>query len=356
MATRPGNFRKEQDTVLTRARDWWMNLGRNNQIILGASSLGVLIALLGFISWASTPEFVPLFSNLSAQDAAAIVDKLKEAKVPYHTTQNSTAIEVPAQNRDELRLKMINQGLPQGDKATPGDDLKSLGPMSTGPVERESLLRMRENEISRSVMSLEQVSSAIVQISPADDSPFASQKSVAKASVMIGVKPGQTLDDGNVRAIVRLTQMSYPGLNENSISVANTRGELLHDPQSLGLGNSSDRLKQQTAVERQKHDLLQSVLDRTLGPDKAYVIVNAELSNDKKNTEETLVSPGAVTSSDVAVDKVTGAGASAPTGVPGAASNIANATPTYSGRWRSCLHGRRTRRRPSRPSAVPCGP
>ncbi len=83
--------------MIQRARELWEGLGRQNQIVLVVSSLGVLIALIGFIAWASTPEYVPLFSNLSAQDANAISDKLKEGNIPFRLQQGGTAIEVPAQ-------------------------------------------------------------------------------------------------------------------------------------------------------------------------------------------------------------------------------------------------------------------
>ncbi len=314
--------------MLNRAREWWLNLGRSNQIILGASSLGVLIALLGFVSWASTPEYVPLFSNLSAQDAAAISEKLKEAKVPYRPTQNSTAIEVPAQKRDELRLQLINQGLPHEAGAQMGsDDLSKMGAMVTSAVESKTLLRVKETEIARSIMTMDQVANAIVHIAPADDSPFASQKNVASASVVISMKPGQTIEDGNVRSIVRMTQMSYPGLTDNRISVVDSHGTLLHDPQNTGLGNSNDRIKQQQTVAKAKRDELQALLDRTLGPDKAYVLVNAELNADAVNTESTTVEPGVVTEKTSSTEKATGAGGGAPAGVPGVTSNTG--IPTY---------------------------
>ena len=63
--------------MLDRAREWWEQLGRTNQLTLGLTTVGVLIALIGFVTWAGTPDYVPLFSNLSAQDANAIAEKLK---------------------------------------------------------------------------------------------------------------------------------------------------------------------------------------------------------------------------------------------------------------------------------------
>jgi flagellar M-ring protein FliF len=45
----------------------------------------ILVALAGFATlllWSSEPEFRPLFTNLTPEDAAAIVNKLKDDRVP----------------------------------------------------------------------------------------------------------------------------------------------------------------------------------------------------------------------------------------------------------------------------------
>src|ERR1051325_1610692 len=107
---------------MNRLRDWWDGLGLNNRIILIASAVGGLVALIGFIAWASTPEYVPLFSGLSAQDSNAITDKLRESGVPYRLQAGGTAIEVPASQHDELLIKVIGQGLPTQSSAVPGYD------------------------------------------------------------------------------------------------------------------------------------------------------------------------------------------------------------------------------------------
>ncbi len=173
---------------MNRARDWWEGLGRNNQIILVATSLSVVIALVGFVAWASTPEYVPLFSNLNAQDEAAISDKLRESNVPFRLQQGGTAIEVSAQVRDEVRMKMVSQGLPHEASATLGYELLDTKGTQLGVTQQQedmTMLRAKEGEISKAIMSLEQVASASVLVAPAEDSPFASSKHEATASVLV---------------------------------------------------------------------------------------------------------------------------------------------------------------------------
>lgn len=317
--------------MINRAREVWDGLGRNNQIVLALSSLGVLIALIGFIAWASTPEYVPLFSNLSAQDASAISDKLREANVPLRYQQGGTAIEVPAQSRDEMRMKIMSQGLPAQSSATLGYELLEKGSMigQTATMEATTLLRAKEGEIGKSIMSLQQVASATVHVAPADDSPFASDKHPASASVLVQLKPGQSLSEENVRAIVRLTQMSYTGLSEKSISVVNGQGDLLYDGTRSGNGSmANERMKQQTQMAMAKRSELQTALDSTIGPRKAVVLVNVELNSDQEEIKTDTVDPGAVTQKTSETEELKGSGqvggAATP---PGTNANVAANTP-----------------------------
>jgi flagellar M-ring protein FliF len=313
--------------VINRARELWDGLGRNNQIILVLSSLGVLIALIGFVAWASTPEYVPLFSNLSAQDANAITDKLREASIPFRLSQGGTAVEVPAQSRDEMRMKMMSQGLPaESTSASLGYELLDKGGSigETQPREDMTLLRIKEGEISKSVMSLQQVSSATIHIAPEDQSPFVTtDKHPASASVLVQLKPGQTLSDENVRAVVRLTQMSYTGLTDKNITVVDGEGDLLYDGTHVGDGTlSDDRMKQQHQLAMSKRSELQTALDSTIGPHKAVVLVNVELNGDQTEINANTVEPGAVTSQTSESEKLSGPGSVGGGGAPGTNANL----------------------------------
>ena len=48
-----------------------------------------------FAKWASAPTYAPLFNNLSATDASAIVDKLNSGGTPYQLADGGATIMVP---------------------------------------------------------------------------------------------------------------------------------------------------------------------------------------------------------------------------------------------------------------------
>lgn len=314
--------------MLNRAREWWEGLSRNNQIILVTSSLGGLIALIGFIAWASTPEYVPLFSNLSAQDANAIVEKLKESNVPYRLSQNSTSIEVPTQNHDEMLMKLVSQGLPQQSaSAVPGYELlEKANNFQTQPMEALMMQRAKEGEISKSIMTMQQIGNATVHFAAADDTPFTRDKQEAKASVILNLKPGQTLSEENVRAIVRLVQMSYTGLAEKNISVVDSHGDMLFDPVHAANGISDDLVKMQRQLGQAKRQELQMLLDNTIGPRKAVVLCNVELTSNNEQSEKTTYDAGPTITKTSAEEELNGQG-TVRGQTPGLNANAGPATP-----------------------------
>ena len=325
--------------MLNRAREWWERLGRTNQITLALTTIGLLVALIGFVAWAGTPEYAPLFSNLSAQDANAITDKLREANVPSRLTQGGTGIEVPAQYVDESRMKMLSQGLPQqSQNAGTGDDIFTKNQMmQTSEMEQLAMRRSLEERVSRSIMSLQPISNATVHFASPDNSPFAISNHDASASIIVTCKPGGALSDGNVRAIVRLTQMSCTGLQDKNISLVNSQGELLWDGAHTGGVEGSERAKQQREIEIAKRTDLQTALDKTIGPRHTLVVVNAELNNDDRIEHKVTIEPGPPSSKAGETEKLNDAGkvngaavapGAGPNGVapPGGA---ANGTPTY---------------------------
>ena len=74
-------------------------------------------ALVGLTSWAMTSVFVDyqvLFSNISAEDAGAVVDALRAGRVPHRLGEGGQVL-VPASQVHEWRLKLASQMAEKGD-------------------------------------------------------------------------------------------------------------------------------------------------------------------------------------------------------------------------------------------------
>src|SRR5690349_4570444 len=88
----------------------WRGLSRPQQIGLGI----ILAAGLGLLFIVSTvgrsADMGVAFSGLSDQDAAAVVEKLKAAKIPYDLPGNGV-IRVPSGQVQEAKLALAGTGL-----------------------------------------------------------------------------------------------------------------------------------------------------------------------------------------------------------------------------------------------------
>ncbi len=316
--------------MLDRAREWWGRLGRTNQITLGLTTLGVLIALIGFVTWAGTPDYVPLFSNLSAQDANAITEKLREGNVPTRLAQGGAAIEVPAQYVDEWHVKIVSAGLPAASaSATMGlDDVLSGAHMGdTSDMEQLRMRRSLEGRISKSLMMMDPIANAVVHFAASDSSPLLMSNHDASASILVTTKPGRSLSDENVRAIVRLTEMAYTGLQEKSISVTDSQGDVLFDSSHAGGAGGADIDKVRHKMESEKRAELQNALNIVCGPRSSIVTVSAEFNTDTKTEIKTDSTPGVPTMKSTRETKLDGKGSINNPASPGANANV-NGLPT----------------------------
>src|SRR5690242_6627682 len=118
--------------------------------VLGA----VVLAGVGFIYWAGTPDYQTLVSNPSPTDYAGIINQLRNQKVTYRVVDG--AIQVPAAQRDELRMTLAGQGLLN--TGSLGYSALEKAPFGqTQAMEQQTIKRAMEGEMENSIMSLAQV-------------------------------------------------------------------------------------------------------------------------------------------------------------------------------------------------------
>src|SRR5262245_57876726 len=80
--------------------------------ILAAAAL-VVAGLVVFSRITRTGDFRPLFTAMSAEDAAAVVQKVREKGLEYKIAENGSAVLVPSAALAELRLELAAAGLPK---------------------------------------------------------------------------------------------------------------------------------------------------------------------------------------------------------------------------------------------------
>ena len=78
----------------------------------------VTVALIGFFGFlimrVTAPHMVPLFTDLSFEDSAAIVKDLERQVIPFELRNDGAVIMVPKDRVSRLRMKLAESGLPRG--------------------------------------------------------------------------------------------------------------------------------------------------------------------------------------------------------------------------------------------------
>lgn len=257
--------------------------GQKAVTLLGVAAL-VLGAVL-FTQWAARPAYAPLFSNLAAADASAIVDKLTTAKTPYQLADGGATILVPRDKVYALRLQMSGQGLPAGN--TKGYSLLDKQGITTSDFrQRVDYQRALEGELTKTIAALDGVRSAVVHLAIPQRDVFATAEQKPTASVLVQTAPGKTLTGGQVQAVVNLVASSVVGMSPDQVTIADASGKVLSTAGGNGaLAAAGDTRAQQTqAFEDRMAVSLQDMLDRVVGPGHAVVRVTAALDFDQTRT------------------------------------------------------------------------
>lgn len=316
----------------SQAAEIWQGLGNIQRITVGGVAIVSIALIAALLTWARTPEYATVFSNLTEEDAAAIVAKLKESKTPYELANGGTTIRVPASAVYDTRLQMASAGLPQGG----GVGFEIFGQTNFGMTEfaeKVNYQRALEGELSRTINRLSPVEQSRVHIVIPQPTLYTDQQKETTASVVLKLKPGQQLKESQIKGIARLVSSSVEGLKPENLTIVDASGNVLSDSLATSedeSGLSSTRLETQRAFERNLEQRLQGMLDKVLGFGKASVQVQAVLDWDQYESSSETYSPPNTTpqvrSSQETIEKQS----QLPTevgGVPGTQSNL----PSYTG-------------------------
>ena len=244
-----------------------------------AAMAAVTLALIGFFSFLmvqmTTPQMVPLFTDLSVDDSASIIKDLERQAVPYQIKSDGAIIMVPKDKVARLRMKLAESGLPKGGGVGYEifDKTDSLG--TTTFVQNINHLRALEGELARTIRSIDRVQAARVHLVLPERPLFSRDKVDASASIVLKVRGA--LEPQQVRAVRHLVASAVNGLKPERVSVIDETGKLLADgasPDNPLNGASSDERK--LAYENRLRSEVETIVSSVVGPGRARVQINAD--------------------------------------------------------------------------------
>ncbi len=304
-----------------RLREGFSRLTTGQRIQLALAALTTAGLVWGISSYATRVRYGVLFSQLERDDAAAVVSSLRERNVAYRLEAGGTAIEVPIERVDELRLELAGEGLPPGGGV--GFEIFDKPSFAVSDfVQNVNYRRALERELGRTIQSLGAVQSARVHLALPPESPFADEKREPSASVVVRLRSGGTLSSGQVRAISQLVASGVEGMRHEMVSVIDGEGRMMSeggggDDQAL----SSGQLDSKRTIERGIESTLVSILEPVVGPGRVRARATVELNMSRVQRVEESWDPNvAVIRSEQKSRSKQGTASNG--GIPGTASNL----------------------------------
>ena len=275
---------------MNQAFEFLGRLGPQRLAAMGAVTLA-LVVFFGFVMMrVTTPNMGVLYSNLSMQDAGAIVQELEARGIRFETRGDGTIL-APRGELARLRMDLAGKGIPVGGGV--GYEIFDRGDTfsATSFVQNINHLRALEGELARTIGSLSRVDMARVHLSIPERRLFERDREAPRASIVLRLR-GE-LDAGHVRAIRHLAASAVEGLRADRISIVDESGRLLAD----GAGEESQMLgglaadERKVAVERRLQRQVEDIVAGIVGQNRARVQVAAEFDLNRVESRSEIFDP-----------------------------------------------------------------
>lgn len=302
-------------------------LSVKQRVTIIAMAILVIAALYGLTRWHTESDFKPLYTSLSPEDAALVIQKLKESGTEYRVSDSGSSVSAPSARVAELRLDLAAAGIPKtGRIGYELFDKTNFG--ATEFTEHLNYHRALEGELEHSIAALSSVEQARVHITFPKESVFLDSREPAKASVLLKLRIGSRLLPQNVAAVTNLIASAVEGLSPGSVSVLDMQGNLLNRPHhdlEGGDGGSESTLEYRQKIENDLLAKVNATLEPLLGAEKfrAGISVDCDFSSGEQS-EETVDPTKSVMLTSQKTEEQSGSNLSS--GQPGTASSLPRPT------------------------------
>ncbi len=270
-------------------------MGQVKLLALAAAAL-LLLGLFMFMAMHNpTPAMSPLYSNVSLEDSGKIVEELEKANTPYELAANGTQILVPADEVARLRIKLAQGGMPSSGSMVGYEVFDKGEALGTSNFVLDlNKIRALEGELARTITSITKIETARVHLVMPKKELFTRDKVDPTASVVVKLRGVNALEKNEIAAVRHLVATAVPGLKPTRITIVDSKGSLLargvddeNDPDAIAATSEEFRLN----FENRTRDIVERLLERSLGAGRVRAEVNADIDFDRVVTNSETYDP-----------------------------------------------------------------
>jgi flagellar M-ring protein FliF len=259
----------------------WMKLNLRRQVIATLASAAVFLGVIQMSRMATAPSMELLYAGLESGAAGDVVRSLEQRDVVFEVRGGS--IFVNQEQRDELRLSLASEGLPEN--STSGyellDTLTGFG--TTSQMFDATYWRAKEGELARTIVASPRVSVARVHIANTGANPF--QRAVnPKASVSL-TPIGGGISSAQAKAVRYLVASAVAGLSPDDVAIIDANGTLVGQLDDGELSLDGDDKAQKLRHRAQR------MLEARVGFGNAIVEVSVDTITESESVRERTFDP-----------------------------------------------------------------
>lgn len=270
----------------------WAKMSPLQRIASVGGAVGLLAAVIGLSIWLSRPEYRVLYSNLGPEDASVVIKALQGDKVAYRITDNGATIMVPQEVVYDQRIKIAGEGglVGQGIGFEIFDKVK-VG--QTDFVQKINYSRALQGELARTISQFPSVESARVHLVIPRRSLFVEERQSPSASVVLKLtRANIKIDQKEINAILNMMLMSVEGLDRAHVSITDTSGKVLYQPEEDSLaGITTTQMEYRQTVQRNLERRIEEMLQPLFGSGRVIAKVNADMDFSQKTIRRELFDP-----------------------------------------------------------------
>lgn len=270
----------------------WAKMSPLQRIASVGGAVGLLAAVIGMSIWLTRPEYKVLYSNLGPEDASVVIKTLQGDKVAYRITDNGATIMVPQEVVYDQRIKIAGEGglVGQGIGFEIFDKVK-VG--QTDFVQKINYSRALQGELARTISQFPGVESARVHLVIPRRSLFIEERQSPSASVVLKLsRANLKIDQKEINAILNMMLMSVEGLDRAHVSITDTSGKVLYQPEEDSLaGITTTQMEYRQTVQRNLERRIEEMLQPLFGSGRVIAKVNADMDFSQKTIRRELFDP-----------------------------------------------------------------
>ncbi|KTD03514.1 flagellar basal-body MS-ring/collar protein FliF [Fluoribacter gormanii] len=303
-----------------------LSIARQIGLLVGvAASIAIGLAV---VLWSRDPNYVPLYTQMNARDAAEVVSALERNGIDFKIDNSNSMIMVAADNLQNARLKLAMEGLPRDPVGSEELFSNANAFNSSQFMENARYKQALEAELARTISKFNDIKSARVHLAIPRESAFVRDAHEPSASVFLDVYSGLELKKHTIAAIVNLVASSIPNLSASRVTVVDQDGQLLNEGGGQTFFTDTERyLDYRQNLEHQYAQKIQDILTPILGYGRVRAKVSADIDFTSYEQTQEMFNPELPSLRSEQTMEEKRSSSSDAVGVPGTLSNTPQSNP-----------------------------